>query len=238
LRPTGDIRSFMKINADFTKRVLVHSEQLAWIDSPMKGVQRRMLDRLGGEVARATSIVRYAPGSHFSAHVHNGGEEFIVLEGIFQDEHGDYPVGSYVRNPPQSRHTPASAAGCVIFVKLWQFDPADRTPIDTNVNDLAGIEDRSRAGVTVFTLFENSDEKVRIEQWQPQAEVPLDTSDGAELLVLDGSFDECGDKLVRHSWLRLPAGGAFRANVGIQGARVWIKTGCARLLEPPTRSAG
>jgi hypothetical protein len=61
-----------------------------------------MLDRIGDEVARATSIVRYAPASHFSPHVHDGGEEFLVLEGTFQDEHGDYPVGSYVRNPPTS----------------------------------------------------------------------------------------------------------------------------------------
>ena len=39
-------------------------------------------------------------------HVHGGGEEFLVLEGVFQDEHGDFPAGSYVRNPPQSHHTP------------------------------------------------------------------------------------------------------------------------------------
>jgi quercetin dioxygenase-like cupin family protein len=222
----------MKINADFSKRVLVHSEQLAWLDSPMKGVQRRMLDRLGGEVARATSIVRYAPGSHFSAHVHNGGEEFIVLEGVFQDEHGDYPVGSYVRNPPNSQHTPASEAGCVIFVKLWQFDPEDRTPIVTNVNDLTGISDRTRPGVAVTALFRDSHEEVRVEQWESRALVTLDTSDRTELLVLDGSLDECGDTLVRHSWLRIPAGGAFQAKAGTQGARVWIKNGCARLIEP------
>jgi anti-sigma factor ChrR (cupin superfamily) len=79
-----------------------------------------MLDRIGDEVVRATSIVRYAPGSHFSAHTHGGGEEFFVLNGVFQDEHGDYPVGSYVRNPPTSSHVPGSDLGCVIFVKLWR----------------------------------------------------------------------------------------------------------------------
>ena len=98
----------MKINADFNKRVLVHSAQLQWISSPMAGVDRRQLDRVGEEVARATSIVRYAPGSHFSPHVHTGGEEFVVIEGVFQDEHGDFPVGSYIRNPPQSSHKPGS----------------------------------------------------------------------------------------------------------------------------------
>ena len=82
----------MKINADFDRRVLLHADEIPWRDSPMPGVSRRPLDRIGDEVARATSIVRYDPGSHFSPHVHDGGEEFIVLEGVFQDEHGDFPV--------------------------------------------------------------------------------------------------------------------------------------------------
>src|SRR5437868_1743723 len=116
----------MEINADFTRRVAVHAAQLSWVASPMAGVERRMLDRIGDEIARATSIVRYAPGSHFSPHTHGGGEEFLVLEGVFQDEHGDFPAGSYVRNPPQSHHTPGSKPGCTMFVKLWQFDAADR----------------------------------------------------------------------------------------------------------------
>ena len=93
----------MELNSDFSSRVVVHSDQLEWQASPMKGVDRRMLDRIGGEVARATTIVRYAPGSKFSAHTHTGGEEFIVLDGVFQDEHGDFPEGTYVRNPPNHR---------------------------------------------------------------------------------------------------------------------------------------
>ena len=68
----------MEINADFSQRVVVHAAQLPWVPSPMAGVERRMLDRIGDEVARATSIVRYAPGSQFSPHTHGGGEEFLV----------------------------------------------------------------------------------------------------------------------------------------------------------------
>ena len=98
----------MDINADFSRRAAAHADQLPWQPSPMAGVERRMLDRLGGEVARATSLVRYAPDSSFSAHTHGGGEEFIVLDGVFRDEHGDYPPGTYVRNPPTSSHTPGS----------------------------------------------------------------------------------------------------------------------------------
>jgi ChrR Cupin-like domain len=101
----------MNVNSDFRARAAVHAAQLDWAPSPIPGVDRRMLDRIGDEVARATSIVRYAPHSHFSPHTHGGGEEFLVLEGVFQDEHGDYPAGTYVRNPPTSNHTPGSRAG-------------------------------------------------------------------------------------------------------------------------------
>ena len=98
----------MELNADFTQRAVVHAARIAWAPSPIPGVERRMLDRIGAEIARATTIVRYAPNSRFSAHTHGGGEEFLVLEGVFQDEHGDFPAGSYIRNPPTSHHTPGS----------------------------------------------------------------------------------------------------------------------------------
>ena len=90
----------MRINDDLTSPILLDASSMAWSSGPAAGVDRRMLYREGGEVARATSIVRYAPGSAFPPHVHNGGEEILVLDGTFQDEHGDYPVGSYFRNPP------------------------------------------------------------------------------------------------------------------------------------------
>ncbi len=96
----------MEVNADFSQRVVLDTNALDWIPSPLPGVDRRMLDRIGNEVARATSIVRYAPGSSFSAHTHSGGEEFLVLDGVFSDEHGDYGPGFYVRNPVGSAHTP------------------------------------------------------------------------------------------------------------------------------------
>src|ERR671922_130962 len=107
----------MRINADFTRRVSVHAATSDWVQSPMPGVERKMLDRVGDEVARASSIVRYAPNSRFSAHTHGGGEEFLVLQGVFSDEHGDYSPGTYVRNPVGSCHTPHSEGGCTLFVK-------------------------------------------------------------------------------------------------------------------------
>jgi hypothetical protein len=223
----------MQVNADFTQRVVVHGAQLEWQASPMAGVHRRMLDRIGDEVARATSIVRYAPDSKFSPHVHSGGEEFVVLEGVFQDEHGDYPAGAYIRNPPASRHTPGSAPGCVILVKLWQFDLADRTHVRTHIDKIGSLADRARPGVMVTPLYEDDRERVRVETWRAGATVMLEAAGGAEVFVLDGGFEEQGDALVRWSWLRVPVGGVVHAVSGAAGARVWVKTGHLRDVHPP-----
>jgi anti-sigma factor ChrR (cupin superfamily) len=106
------------MNSEFSQRVVIATNELPWIPSPQAGVERHPLDRIGGEVARATSLVRYAPGSLFPAHAHPFGEEFLVLDGTFSDEHGDYAAGTYVRNPPGSQHSPRTLPGCVILVKL------------------------------------------------------------------------------------------------------------------------
>jgi hypothetical protein len=206
----------MRLNADFSQRVAVHFDDIPWVASPATGVERKMLDRIGDEVARATTIVRFAPGSAFNPHTHDGGEEYLVLEGVFQDETGDFPVGSYVRNPPTSRHTPAAVEGATILVKLHQFDPADRTTvrIDTTVND-----------ADVLPLFEDARERVRIETWAPDAVVEIGASGGLEAFVLNGGFSEGGDAFGRWDWLRLPPGSVFFGTAGPQGARVWIKSG-------------
>ena len=223
----------MEINADFDKRVVVHAATLPWVPSPMPGVDRRMLDRIGGEVARATTIVRYAPESKFSAHVHTGGEEFIVLDGVFQDEHGDFPTGSYIRNPPESSHTPGSVPGCTIFVKLWQFDPADRTHVRTDMNKLDLERSAARPGVSIAPLFEDLRETVQLEEWDANAHVAMDLPEGGEFLVLKGSFQEGADDLREQSWLRLPKGGRLNAKAGSHGARVWVKTRHLRFVSPP-----
>ena len=224
----------MELNADFSQRVVMHADELVWIDSPLPGVQRRMLDRMGGEVARATTIVRYAPDSAFSPHIHTGGEEFIVLDGVFQDEHGDFPKGTYVRNPPQSRHTPRSEPGCTILVKLWQFDPADRTHIRTDINKLGGVSPHGRDGVLVSTLFKDDRERVAVENWIPGARVSINAEGGAEIFVLQGGFQEREDQLRQHSWLRIPDGYKVNIIAGEQGAQVWIKTGHLIHAVPPS----
>lgn len=215
----------MELNADFSRRAVVHAARLAWTPSPVAGVERRMLDRIGEEVARATSIVRYAPRSQFSAHTHGGGEEFLVLDGVFQDEHGDFPAGSYIRNPPTSSHTPGSLPGCTIFVKLWQFDAQDRTHVRIDTTKMSYVPDRKRAGLELMPLFQDERESVRLERWAPNAEIVLPTTEGIELLVLDGGFSDAGESFEPLSWLRLPAGATARATASANGCRVWVKTG-------------
>lgn len=213
----------MLINADFSKRAVVHGARQDWVPSPMAGVDRRMLDRIGEEVARATSIVRYAKGSAFSPHTHDGGEEFLILHGVFQDEHGDYPAGTYVRNPPTSRHTPGAEQGCLMFVKLHQFDPADRTFVRIDTNRIGRITDPERPDVAISPLFEDERETVQFETIAPEASVRIGDPGGFEMLVVDGTLTVDGENYEPQSWLRLPPDDYARLVVGPRAATVWAK---------------
>lgn len=212
----------MRINDDLSKPVIVHAAKLDWVKSPAVGVDRRMLYRVSGEVARATSIVRYAPGSAFPRHVHSGGEEILVLEGTFQDEHGDYPAGSYFRNPPGTSHEPAAAEGCTIFVRLWQFREGDKTQIVRQPGDGEAAPLRDGASAARI-LFDDGAERVVIEDWRPGATVMVANARGLEFILLSGSASVDGEELAAQSWGRLPAGQTLTATVGPEGALIWFK---------------
>lgn len=220
----------MELNADFTKDVRIAFDDNPWRASPGAGVERKMLDRIGDEVARATTIVRFAPGSTFTAHTHDGGEEYVVLDGVFQDETGDFPAGTYVRNPPTSTHTPRSDDGATIFVKLWQFDPEDREQVCIDMNALTPTEDISRSGVDTATLFRGAREHVSVEYWSSGAKHIFMAPDGAELLVLDGSITADDADLGPRDWLRLAPESQSQLVAGPNGARLWVKTGHLRQM--------
>jgi len=214
----------MHLNDDLGAPTLIHAARMDWAPSPASGVERRMLFRVGAEKARATSIVRYAPGSHFARHDHPGGEEFIVLEGTFQDETGDFAPGTYVRNPPGTAHAPGSRDGCVIFVKLWQFRSDDRARVIRRPGEGRAAATALPPGVASSSLlFAGMDERVMVEQWRDGTEVTLANPDGLELLVLDGSCTHGTACLDRWSWLRLPAGPPVHLRAGPDGTRVWYK---------------
>ena len=214
----------MRIHADFSKHVMLDTEVMPWEDSPMAGVHRRKLDRIGEEVARATSLVKYDSDSYFSAHTHGGGEEFLVLDGVFSDEHGDYPAGTYVRNPIGSSHTPHSKDGCVIFVKLHQFDAADTAQfsIDTASSEfLPG----SGPGLTVLPLHSFEGESCALVRWAPGTKFsPHRHFGGEEIFVLEGVFsDENGD-YPKGTWLRSPHMSQHNP-FSKQGCLIYVKTG-------------
>ncbi|MEM9806680.1 MAG: cupin domain-containing protein [Cyanobacteria bacterium P01_D01_bin.56] len=214
----------MKLHADLTKRAVIQTEELSWIDSPMAGVQRRMLDRDGEEVARATSLVRYAPGSYFSTHTHGGGEEFFVLDGVFSDEHGDFGPGTYVRNPVGSSHTPHSKDGATILVKLRQMDPKDQkqVTIDTpNSHWAPGLV----PGLQVMPLHAFGTEQVALVKWAPGTKFQTHRHwGGEEIFVIEGTFADEQGTYPQGTWLRNPPD-SVHTPFSDEGCMIYVKTG-------------
>lgn len=219
------------INADPAAPATVDTNALAWVPSPLPGVARRMIERDGGEVARATSLVRYAPGSRFDAHTHGGGEEYLVLDGVFSDESGDYGPGMYVRNPPGSSHAPFTEGGCTIFVKLRQMPDGERETVHRDAS-AAAMPEPDPAGRARQVLFAAPYETVAVEALAPGAVRPAADS-GEEILVLAGTLFYGGQPCPAGTWLRRPPGTQQGAS-SPAGCRYWVKrghlpaAGCAR----------
>jgi anti-sigma factor ChrR (cupin superfamily) len=213
----------MELRADFARREVVDTTALPWVPSPVPGVDRRLLDRVGDEVARATSVVRYARGSAFDPHEHGRGEEFLVLDGTFEDEHGRYPAGTYVRNPPGSTHAPRAPEGCCLLVKLRQMRPDQDRRVVVAPGSRRPVPDA--AGRDVVELYVDRFEAVSLERWPPGAAVDTLALGGEELLVLDGALHAAtGEVLSPGAWVRSPAGARLtRHSPG--GAWVWVKRG-------------
>lgn len=216
-----------RINADFSRRVVIATAALPWVPSPQAGVDRRLLDRIGAEVARATSIVRYARASEFPAHVHALGEEFLVLDGIFSDEFGDYPAGTYVRNPPGSRHAPRTAPGCTIFVKLRQMLPTEQTRLVVDTTQ-ARWERGEADGHARLALYATDAETVTVERLSAGAQLAATIcAGGEEILVLDGTLSDEHGVYASGTWIRNPAG-FRRGYASARGATFWAKRGHLR----------
>ncbi len=215
---------YLLLNADLNQRYVVHSHTLDWVASPAAGVSRRLLERDGGEVARATSIVRYAPGSAFDAHTHGGGEEILVLEGTLQDEHGVYGPGTYIKNPVGSAHAPFTVEGCTLWVKLRHLDPRDseRVVIDSRHTPWhPGMVE----GLKVLPLNTFETQNTALVRWAPQTFFnPHRHWGGEEIFVVEGVFsDEHGD-YPAGSWLRSPHMSQHQP-FSREGCLILVKTG-------------
>lgn len=196
------------LNTELGERVVIDTEAVPWVPSPEPGVWRRMLERAGAESGRATSIVRYEPGARFHFHRHPMGEEFFVLEGTFNDDHGEYSAGAYVLNPPDSSHAPWTRDGCVLFVKLCQYAGPGRRRL---VVDSTKIEwaPGPVPGISTKTLYSDPahPERVVLVRWDKGVRYGRDEHPGGEeILVLEGVLADEAGSYRRGTWVRNPPG--------------------------------
>lgn len=214
------------LRADFARREVVLPGSAPWVPSPSIGVERGMLDRIGGEDGRATSIVRYAPNATFPRHAHPGGEEFLVLDGLFIDEHGEYPAGTYVRNPVGSSHAPhAGPAGARLFVKLHQFAAGDgrRVVVDTSASQW---RPGTAVGLSVLPLHEFGEEHVALVRWAPGTTFHRHSHwGGEEIVVMEGVFHDEYGAYPAGSWLRSPHLSTHTPFTKSEGATIFVKVG-------------
>lgn len=211
------------LNLDFSKHIVIDTNKMGWVTSPSAGVERKPLARAEQERGHATSIVRYEKGASFDQHSHPLGEEILVLEGVFSDESGDYGKGSYLRNPPGSFHSPYSKEGCVLFVKLHQFNERDTKQVAINTEKTAWLP--GIGGLQVMPLHEFEHEHVALVKW-PAGEVfqPHQHFGGEEILVLSGVFQDEHGSYPANTWLRSPHMSGHCPFVE-EETLIWVKTG-------------
>ena len=215
------------LHGDHSQRVVVSTARMDWEASPSPSVWRKRLERIGpAESGRVTSVVRYDPGASFPAHDHPQGEEILVLEGVFSDERGDFPSGSYMLNPEGFRHAPRSGPGCLLFVKLCQYGGAERETVLVETTSATWLED-SAVGVRRLPLYESSAnaESVALLRMGPGAALGRRWYEvGAELFVVGGFLvDEHGIH-PKGTWIRMPRRSAHTPRTDT-GCTVYLKTG-------------
>lgn len=214
------------LNTDFTQRVVMNTAEMTWQASPSPSVWRKRLDLMDGEYGRVTSVVRYEPGSTFHTHGHPEGEEILVLEGLFSDEHGDYPAGTYLLNPMGFRHTPFSRPGCVLFVKLFQYPGRERPQVTVHT-EREPWSPGAHPGVEVLPLYSEAGwpETMSLERYAPGTVLPRQKDPGGlEIFVLDGVLEDEQGRYPAGCWLRLPPGHR-QAPRSAEGCTLYVKRG-------------
>ena len=211
------------LNMDFSRQIVIDTAAATWQPSPMPGVWRKPLAREDAERGHATSVVRYDAGARFSRHEHPGGEEILVLDGVFSDEHGDFGAGTYFRNPPGSGHAPFSEVGCTLFVKLHQFAPGDNATVCIDTTTTAWLP--GQGALQVMPLHEFEGEHVALVKW-PAGErfVPHRHLGGEEIFVIRGEFIDEHGRYPPGTWLRSPHLSAHHPFVEVETV-IWVKTG-------------
>ncbi len=213
------------INGNLAVRAVADTTSMDWTPSPSGSVWRKRVHLVGPpESGQVTSVVRYDPDSSFPTHDHPEGEEILVLEGVFSDEHGDWPAGTYLLNPEGFRHTPFSGPGCILFVKLRQFAGRVRRHVIVDTDKLEW-QPRSNSAVSYKSLYQQDgfSDLVRLEHWEPKADPGTITYEqGAELFVLEGEFEDEFGVYSKGYWLRFPLGSTHRPR-SENGCTLYVK---------------
>lgn len=228
------------INGDLSVRAAVDTTKMEWTPSPSGSVWRKRVHLVGpAESGQVTSVVRYEPHSRFPAHDHPEGEEILVLEGVFSDEHGHWPAGTFLLNPEGFRHAPFSEPGCILFVKLRQFAGRERRHVVVDTPKLTWAPG-SLPGVTYKTLYQQAgfSDLVLLERWAPHADPGvISYEQGAELFVIEGGFVDDVGAYAAGCWLRLPMGTQHHPR-STRGCTLYIKkSGLPYLRSAPPRAA-
>lgn len=214
------------VNNDLSQRVVVNTQTMDWQPSPSQTVWRKPLYREGGEFGPVTSIVRYDAGGKFRTHQHPQGEEILVLDGEFCDEHGRYPKGSYLLNPDGSQHSPYSDSGCTIFVRLRQYEGNDRPQVRINAQKNPWLQGMVE-GLTVLPLYSQADhpESMALVKWQPETYFSRHTHPGGEeILVLEGTFEDEHGEYPAGTWIRAPHM-STHTPFSRQGCLIYVRVG-------------
>ncbi len=214
----------MNLNYDFSQRVVIQPDNQPWSPSPSIGVEQKILEQDGAEVARTTSIVRYAAGACSPSHAHDLGVEIFVLEGIYSDESGDHGPGSYIKNAPSSMHAPLSSEGCTLFVKLGHLDARDRenVVVDTlKTNWHPGLV----PGLAVMPLSSFETQHTAPVRWSPETYFSAHRHfGGEEILVIAGIFEDEHGRYPQGTWIRSPHL-SLHQPLSKEGCTIWVKTG-------------
>ena len=214
------------INADLNQQVVIDTANMEWQPSPSGTVWRKPLYREGGEFGPVTSIVKYDAGGKFRTHNHPQGEEIFVLEGEFCDDHGRYPAGTYLLNPDGTQHAPYSDQGCILLVRLRQYDGEDRKQVLINTNETSWHQGMVE-GLTVLPLYSQMDypENMALVRWQPETYFPQHTHPGGEeIFVIEGTFEDDHGVYPQGTWIRSPHMSIHRP-YSKEGCLIYVRVG-------------
>ncbi len=215
-----------QINADFSRSVVVRTDEMEWREGPAPGIWRKRLELAGeAEAGRVTSLVRFDPGAEFPEHAHPDGEEILVLDGVFSDESGDYAAGSHILNPDGTRHAPRSERGCTLFVKLRQYPGPDRprAAVDTRSAEWRPGPAGGREFLPLYADPAPGKGFARLVRIPAGCELGRDAHPGGEeVFVVEGRVE---DEYGRHgagTWFRHPPGSVHHPS-SPEGCLLYVK---------------